>query len=309
MEEGKNILFGEDARSRLLAGLKFGHDALFQMTTDESDLSQKLESADPFLDSGLSFMREAAKKMIRECGEGAIFVSLLLYKMAEESLKYSPIGLIEDLESTSNLILDSLEKATPPIQLVRDDGLHIDSDSMTEELDDARVLIIDKSITSPHDLLPLLQEIQSSNHPLLIIANNIDGDTLSTLTINKLQGRMNVYVIKAPGSKERQAQFLQEVARATNGTIVSKDARIADLGNSKKIFIGKKSKNEHTLFAFSLNTTDDPASKIINSAYKWAIQFSPPISSPEVISYALKYALPATISILLSEALIVESHF
>ncbi len=120
------------------------------------------------------------------------------------------------------------------------------AESLTVEMHDARILITDKKISSVQEILPILQSIATSAQELLIIADDIEGEALSTLVINKLRGTLKVCAVKAPGFGDRRKALLQDIAVLTKGTLVSeetgmslKDATQDVLGRAEKIVITK----------------------------------------------------------------------
>lgn len=120
------------------------------------------------------------------------------------------------------------------------------AEAMSVEMKEAKILITDKKISSAQEILPILQAIASSSSELLIIADEIDGDALSTLVVNKLRGTLKVAAVKAPGFGDRRKALLEDIAILTGGTVISeetgtvlKDAPIDMLGSAEKILINK----------------------------------------------------------------------
>lgn len=122
-----------------------------------------------------------------------------------------------------------------------------DAEKMVAELDNPDILVIDKKINNIHEILPVLQMAASSRRPLLIIAEEFDGDTLSTLVLNRLHGRINVTAVKAPGFGDRRKQMLEDIAVLTGGKAVSADAGIDlqsveqdSFGSAERVIVGKE---------------------------------------------------------------------
>ena len=140
-----------------------------------------------------------------------------------------------------------------------------DMDKMEAVLENPYILITDKKISNIQEILPLLEQIVQSSAKLLIIAEDVEGEALTTLIVNKLRGTFNVVAVKAPGYGDRRKEMLKDIAILTGGQVISeeigldlKDATLADLGRAKSVKVQK----ENTIIVDGMGTTDDIQARI-----------------------------------------------
>ena len=122
-----------------------------------------------------------------------------------------------------------------------------DTEKMEANLDDALILITDKKISNIQELLPVLEQVVQAGKKLLIIAEDVEGDALSTLIVNRLRGTLNVVCVKAPGFGDRRKEMLQDIAILTGGTVISsdvglelKEAQLNQLGQARQVKVTKE---------------------------------------------------------------------
>ena len=140
-----------------------------------------------------------------------------------------------------------------------------DTDKMEAVLDNAAVLITDKKISVIQDLVPLLEQVMQNGMKLLIVAEDIEGEALSTLIVNRLRGTLNVCAVKAPGFGDRRKEMLVDIATLTGGQVISeelglelKDTQISQLGRARQVKVDK----ENTIIVDGAGNSEDIKSRV-----------------------------------------------
>ena len=211
------------------------------------------------------------KKGIAKAVDAAVNAVIANSKSVEGSADIARVATISSgSEETGKLIADAMEKvSTDGVITIEEsktaetysevvEGMQFDrgylspymatdTDKMEAVLDDPLIMITDKKISNIQDVLPLLEQIVQSSQKLLIIAEDIEGEALTTLILNKLRGVFNVVAVKAPGFGDRRKEMLQDIAVLTGGQVITsdvgielKDATIDMLGRARQVVVKKE---------------------------------------------------------------------
>ena len=243
---------GDGTTTSTLLAAEIYLTALDQLSKDVNAVEVK-RGMEKALNKVISFIREEAREVVEETelkqvatisGNNDEEVGNLVYQALD---KVGTDGVVSVEESrTGETYLETVEG----IQFNRGYKSPFfvkDNSSMTATLKDALILLTDQKITQAKTLLPLLEQCSSQNKPLVIIADDIDGEALSVLVVNKQRGALDVVAVKAPEFGDRKLQTLEDIAVLTGGSVINKDRgmrldRIESewLGTASKVTVGKE---------------------------------------------------------------------
>jgi chaperonin GroEL len=193
------------------------------------------------------FSRPVAGKAIAQVGSISANADVTIGKIISEAMdKVGKDGVITVEEAKS------LETSLEVVEGMQFDRGYLspyfvtDSERMEAALEDPYILIHEKKLSNMRDLLPVLEQVAKTGKPLVLIAEDIEGEALATLVVNKLRGTLHVAAVKAPGFGDRRKAMLDDVATLTGGTCITEDLgikleniKLSDLGRAKKIIIDK----------------------------------------------------------------------
>ena len=248
------------------------------ITNDGVTIAKEIELEDAFENMGAQLIKEVASKTNDVAGDGTTTATVLAQAMVHEGMKNlaagaNPIILRKGMKKATEvgeMVADAMEKVsndgvitieeskTMKTELDLVEGMQFDRgyvsaymatdmDKMEAVLEDPYILITDKKISNIQDILPLLEQIVQSGARLLIIAEDVEGEALTTLIVNKLRGTFNVAAVKAPGYGDRRKEMLKDIAILTGGQVVSdelgmdlKETTMDQLGRAKSVKVQKE---------------------------------------------------------------------
>src|SRR5499433_3377678 len=276
----KQIIYGEQSRQAILRGVnqladavkvtlgpkgrnvvldkKFGSPTI---TKDGVTVAKEIDLKDPLENMGAQMVREVASKTSDTAGDGTTTATVLAQAIYREGAKNvvagaNPMDIKRGIEKAVEALTveeaRTLETSLDVVEGMQFDRGYLspyfvtDPERMEVVLENPVILIHEKKISSMKDLLPVLEQVARLGRPLLIIAEDIEGEALATLVVNKLRGTLQAAAVKAPGFGDRRKAMLEDIAILTNGRAITEDLgiklesiKLDDLGKAKKVTIDK----------------------------------------------------------------------
>src|SRR5947209_2035211 len=258
----KQLRFNEEARAALMRGVnimahavkvtlgpkgrnvviakRFGSPVL---TKDGVTVAKEIELKDPYENMGAQMLKEVAAKTSDIAGDGTTTATVLAQAIVRGGLKNvtagaNPMGLKRGIEQAVEGMQFDRGYLSPYFVT--------NAERMEVVLEDALVLIHEKKLSVMKDMLPLLEQVARAGKPFLIIAEDLEGEALATLVVNKLRGTLACCAVKAPGFGDRRKAMLEDIATVTGGKAITEDLgiklenlKLDDLGRAKKVVVDK----------------------------------------------------------------------
>ncbi|TMC30772.1 MAG: molecular chaperone GroEL [Chloroflexi bacterium] len=258
------ITIGPKGRNVVL-DKKFGSPTI---TNDGVTIAKEIELEDPFENMGAQLVKEVASKTNDIAGDGTTTSVVLAAAIIGEGLRNvtagaNPIALKVGIQKAVDEVVKAIKEQSVQISerekiaqvatiSAADPTIYISAYMVTNAqrmeavLEDPYILITDKKISAIADLLPILEKVVQVGKPLLVIAEDVEGEALATLIVNKLRGTFTAVAVKAPGFGDRRKAMLQDVAILTGGQVISEEvglkldsAQLSSLGRARRVTVTK----------------------------------------------------------------------
>src|SRR6185369_17023592 len=284
LERGVNVLadavkvtLGPKGRYVVL-DKKFGAPTI---TNDGVTIAREIEVEDVFENQGAQLVREVATETNEKAGDGTTTATVLAQAIVREGLKNvaagaNPMGLKRGIEQAVTAVVEDLKKQSTEIigkdgvvnveegqtfglDLEFTEGMQFDkgylspymitdADRMEAVLDDPYILIANQKIGAVKDMLPVLEQVIQAGKPLVIVAEDLEGEALATIVVNKLRGVFTAVAVKAPGFGDRRKRMLEDIAVLSGGEVITEElglklenTKLSQLGRARKVVVDKDS--------------------------------------------------------------------
>ena len=243
--KGRNVVIGK----------KFGAP---QITKDGVTVAKEVELEDNFENAGAQLVKSVASKTGDDAGDGTTTATILTQAIVNEGLKNVTAGANPmDRKVSKDGVITIEESKTRETSIGVVEGMQFDrgylsgyfvtdTDKMECVMDNPYILLYDKKISNVKDFLPILQPAAESGRPLLVIAEDVDSEALTTLVVNRLRAGLKICAVKAPGFGDRRKAMLEDIATLTGGVVISEEkglslekATLEMLGTAKKVTVSK----------------------------------------------------------------------